>query len=61
MSTKKLSDLNLQKEAVLKNIELLETRLEMIKNKIKKTERKKFDKKLAVLEDSKNEMQTDSI
>ena len=41
MSTKKLSDLNLQKEAVLKNIELLETRLEMIENKIKKNRKKK--------------------
>ena len=42
MSTKKLSDLNLQKEAVIKNIEILETRLEMIKNEIKKNKKKKI-------------------
>ena len=55
MSTKKLSDVYLKKEVVLKNIELLETRLEMAKNTSNKN--KKNDKKLAVLEDSKNEMQ----
>ena len=33
MSTKKLSDLNLQQEVVNEKIELLETRLEMVKNK----------------------------
>ena len=35
MSMKKLSDIKLQKEAVIKNIELLESSLEMVKNKIK--------------------------
>ena len=35
MSTKKLSDLYLQKEAVIKTTELLESRLEMAKNKKK--------------------------
>ena len=40
MSTKKLSDLYLEKEAVIKNIELLESRLEMIKNKIKKNKKR---------------------
>ena len=35
MSTKKLSDLYLKKEAVIKTIELLESRLEMAKNKKK--------------------------
>ena len=57
MSTKKLSDLYLRKEVVIKNIDLLESRLEMIENKIRKTKRETFDKKLAVLEDSKNEIQ----
>ena len=54
MSMKKLSDLNLQKEAVINNIELLENRLEMVENKIKTN---KNDKKLAVLKDSKDEIQ----
>ena len=54
MSTKKLSDINLQKEAVFKKIELLESRLNMIKNKIKTI---KFDKNLAVIEDSRIQIQ----
>ena len=33
MSTKKLSDKYLQKKTVIKNIELLENRLEMVKKK----------------------------
>ena len=57
MSTKKLSDIYSQKEAVIKNIELLETRLEMVKNKIRKNKNKKLVEKLAVLEDSKKEIQ----
>ena len=54
MSTKKLSDINLQKEAVFKKIELLESRLNMIKNKIKTI---KFDKNLAVIEDFRIQIQ----
>ena len=34
MSMKKISDLNLQQDEVIEKIELLETRLEMVKNKI---------------------------
>ena len=45
MSTKKLSYLYLQKDAVVKIIALLETRLEMVKNKIKKTKIKNLIKR----------------
>ena len=71
MSTKKISLEyllhNIEKEAI-KNTETLESRLEMVKNKIKtnknRTKNRKFhlkvfelNIKLAVLEDSENEIQ----
>ena len=44
MSTKEFLDIYLQKEAVIKIIEWLEIRLEMVKNKIKKTKIKNLIK-----------------
>ena len=40
-----------------KKIEFLENRLERVKNEIKTNQKKKFDQKIAVLEDSKNKIQ----
>ena len=41
----------------MKKIELLESRLAMVKSKLKTKKNKRVDKKLSVLEDSKNEIQ----
>ena len=54
MSTKKLSD---ERKEIAKNIEVLKTKVEIVKNKIKTNKQKKFDKKIAVLEESRNEIQ----
>ena len=60
MSTKKLSDLYLQKEAVIKTTELLESRLERVRNK-KQIKTKNLTKNQLFSKPLRTKYKTDSI